>query len=268
MSTELRTVSFMQIVSRTSTADYVIPEKIKVSEQCKDFLQRCLTPDPKQRISIQQIYDHPWFKQDLPPQVMASQKIWTLSEYKIFFEPLSKTVGSNSRKNPKLRSKTCRAAWFLYEQNQDPQQAVRFVDLWALSHHSHHALTEHGIEVYQVSSWNCDSTSPIMMRYCSCSCWLASFLISQWLYIYMYIYVPVCCSCRQGLWMLVIWKGQEAQLSKRWSKQTWDSLSKRPEAFQASLGNYQALTLIRIWIDRSLRWWLTVWTALHDISWP
>ena len=72
----------MQIAQRASTADYIIPAKVKVSEDCKDFLKRCLTPDPKERLSVDGIFDHPWFAKRLPAQVMTAQ--WIVPDLSVF----------------------------------------------------------------------------------------------------------------------------------------------------------------------------------------
>ncbi|XP_074471490.1 serine/threonine-protein kinase pim-2-like [Sebastes fasciatus] len=34
----------------------------KLSNDCKDFLQRCLTEDPKQRLTLEQLNQHPWIR--------------------------------------------------------------------------------------------------------------------------------------------------------------------------------------------------------------
>ena len=51
--------------------DYQFPAKPAVSASCKDLLARILVAHPVQRLSIQQIYEHPWFKQGFPKQVQC-----------------------------------------------------------------------------------------------------------------------------------------------------------------------------------------------------
>ena len=59
----------MQVLDRTMRVDYVFPRKPLVSEACKDFIARLLVADPDKRLSIQEIYRHPWFSTGFPPQV-------------------------------------------------------------------------------------------------------------------------------------------------------------------------------------------------------
>ena len=51
--------------------DYQFPAKPAVSASCKDLLARILVADPVERLSIQQIYQQPWFKQGFPKQVQC-----------------------------------------------------------------------------------------------------------------------------------------------------------------------------------------------------
>lgn len=62
----------LQIVERTCEGNYTIPDNPSVSPWCKDFLQRCLTVDPGQRITVRDIYDHLWFKLNFPESVPLS----------------------------------------------------------------------------------------------------------------------------------------------------------------------------------------------------
>jgi serine/threonine-protein kinase SRK2 len=38
----------------------------QVSAECRDLIARMLTVDPRDRISVADIQQHPWFQQDLP----------------------------------------------------------------------------------------------------------------------------------------------------------------------------------------------------------
>jgi serine/threonine-protein kinase SRK2 len=56
----------MQLMfERIIAADYA--PITHVSEACQDLLRRMMTSDPKNRISVQGIMQHPWFLHDLPP---------------------------------------------------------------------------------------------------------------------------------------------------------------------------------------------------------
>lgn len=43
----------------------------RLTNDCKDLLEQMLHPDPAQRITIEGIKDHPWFKVDLDPGLLA-----------------------------------------------------------------------------------------------------------------------------------------------------------------------------------------------------
>ena len=49
--------------------DYHIPSHVKLSEDCKSLLSRILVPDPTKRITIEAIYNSPWYLKNLPPGV-------------------------------------------------------------------------------------------------------------------------------------------------------------------------------------------------------
>lgn len=40
--------------------DYHIPSNIKLSEDCRDLLRGVLVADPAKRLTIEDIYNHPW----------------------------------------------------------------------------------------------------------------------------------------------------------------------------------------------------------------
>ncbi len=47
-------------------ASYTIPEGVEVSSSCQDLLARIFVPDPCQRIALDGIQRHPWFRKNLP----------------------------------------------------------------------------------------------------------------------------------------------------------------------------------------------------------
>lgn len=57
------------MLDRTIKVDYKIPSRPKVSDACVNFLGRLLVKDPAKRITIEQIYQHPWFKHGFPASV-------------------------------------------------------------------------------------------------------------------------------------------------------------------------------------------------------
>lgn len=56
-----------RILHRIMKVDYVFPAHATISDECKDMMRRVLVANPSQRLSLKQIQEHPWFKQDLPP---------------------------------------------------------------------------------------------------------------------------------------------------------------------------------------------------------
>lgn len=49
---------------------YSFPSNIAASEEVKDLIRRIFVPEAKQRITMDQIFQHPWFIQDIPPAVL------------------------------------------------------------------------------------------------------------------------------------------------------------------------------------------------------
>ena len=41
-----------------------------MSAECKDLISKVLVGDPRERYTIQQIQQHPWYLKDLPPGVI------------------------------------------------------------------------------------------------------------------------------------------------------------------------------------------------------
>lgn len=61
-------------------AEYDLPEKTRhgeiLSEDCRDLLQQILVADPAERLSVAQIQEHPWVKQDLPEGIATFNSRW------------------------------------------------------------------------------------------------------------------------------------------------------------------------------------------------
>ena len=58
------------ILERIMVVQYSFPESIPVSDECKDMLSQILVGNPKKRLTIEQIQQHPWYLKDLPPGVV------------------------------------------------------------------------------------------------------------------------------------------------------------------------------------------------------
>ena len=55
-------------IARIALVDYVIPESL--SPDLRDLLSLMLVASPEQRITLTEICEHPWFKQELPPGLL------------------------------------------------------------------------------------------------------------------------------------------------------------------------------------------------------
>ncbi|MEW5304040.1 MAG: hypothetical protein WDW38_003165 [Sanguina aurantia] len=58
-----------KMIQRILHVDYAIPAHIRLSDECKNLLSRILVADPQKRISVDSIYNHPWYCKGLPPGV-------------------------------------------------------------------------------------------------------------------------------------------------------------------------------------------------------
>eukprot|EP00798_Chlamydomonas_sp_ICE-L_P021102 gene21102-27990_t len=63
-----------KMIQRILKVDFKMPSHIKVSDACKDLFSRILVSDPLKRISIEEIYRHPWYTKNLPPGVTEMNK--------------------------------------------------------------------------------------------------------------------------------------------------------------------------------------------------
>ncbi|GIL70722.1 hypothetical protein Vretimale_3824 [Volvox reticuliferus] len=58
-----------KMIQRILHVDYHIPSSVRTSEDCRDLLSKILVADPSKRITIEEIYNHPWYLKGLPPGV-------------------------------------------------------------------------------------------------------------------------------------------------------------------------------------------------------
>ncbi|PRW60419.1 serine threonine- kinase [Chlorella sorokiniana] len=59
------------IIKHILHGSFDFPPDVPLSPECKDLIQRILVRDVTQRITLQQIQQHPWFLQDLPSDCQA-----------------------------------------------------------------------------------------------------------------------------------------------------------------------------------------------------
>ncbi|GAB4823728.1 hypothetical protein N2152v2_010774 [Parachlorella kessleri] len=57
-----------------SRADYRLPDSPAISDACHDLLTRLLEKAPAKRLSIKGVMEHPWFKQDLPAELLRQHQ--------------------------------------------------------------------------------------------------------------------------------------------------------------------------------------------------
>lgn len=56
-------------VNRIMAAKYEIPQNINLSAQARDLLRRMLRVQPMKRITLNDIKQHPWYKEALPAEI-------------------------------------------------------------------------------------------------------------------------------------------------------------------------------------------------------
>eukprot|EP01026_Neomeris_dumetosa_P045188 TRINITY_DN3826_c1_g1_i1.p1 TRINITY_DN3826_c1_g1~~TRINITY_DN3826_c1_g1_i1.p1 ORF type:complete len:373 (-),score=56.07 TRINITY_DN3826_c1_g1_i1:667-1695(-) len=63
------------MIKRILRADYVFPKALILSPECKDLIAKILVLNPMKRLTIAEIFQHPWFKKDLPSGVEDMNKV-------------------------------------------------------------------------------------------------------------------------------------------------------------------------------------------------
>lgn len=59
-----------KMLERMEGEAYVLNPQVAISEECLDILRGLLKPVPDQRLTIEAIMLHPWFRKKLPPQAL------------------------------------------------------------------------------------------------------------------------------------------------------------------------------------------------------
>ena len=60
-----QTNNLNETYKRIQKCQYTIPEDLDISEPAKDIINKILVRDPSKRLSLQQILDHPFIKENL-----------------------------------------------------------------------------------------------------------------------------------------------------------------------------------------------------------
>lgn len=61
----------LAMLQRILNVEYSLPSRVNVSPECRDLLSKLLVADPRARIPLGGIWQHPWFQKDLPEGVAA-----------------------------------------------------------------------------------------------------------------------------------------------------------------------------------------------------
>lgn len=59
------------MMGRILSMQWSMPADVPITPECRDLLTRLLEADPMRRATMQQISQHPWFLQNLPPDALA-----------------------------------------------------------------------------------------------------------------------------------------------------------------------------------------------------
>ena len=73
-------------MQRILNVEYSLPANASVSPECQDLLSQLLVADPRSRISMDGIWQHPWFQQNLPEGV-AEMNMHLLANPETFTGP-------------------------------------------------------------------------------------------------------------------------------------------------------------------------------------
>lgn len=73
-------------MQRILNVEYSLPPSANISPECRDLLSKLLVANPRNRITIEGIWQHPWFQQGLPPGV-AEMNLHLLANPETFTGP-------------------------------------------------------------------------------------------------------------------------------------------------------------------------------------
>ncbi|NP_001312234.1 serine/threonine-protein kinase SAPK3-like [Nicotiana tabacum] len=80
--------NFRKTIGRIMSAQYSIPDYVRISADCKNLLSRIFVANPSKRITIPEIKKHPWFLKNLPKDLMDGEH----SKYEEASEQLQQSV--------------------------------------------------------------------------------------------------------------------------------------------------------------------------------
>ncbi|RXH97145.1 hypothetical protein DVH24_035813 [Malus domestica] len=66
--------NFRKTIEKIMSAQYTIPDYVRVSADCKQLLSRIFVAKPSKRISLPEIKKHPWFLKNLPKELIEVER--------------------------------------------------------------------------------------------------------------------------------------------------------------------------------------------------
>ncbi|XP_076881308.1 serine/threonine-protein kinase SAPK3-like [Bidens hawaiensis] len=66
--------NFRKTIGRIMSVQYSIPDYVRVSKECRHLLSCIFVANPYKRITIEEIKKHPWFKKNMPKELVEGEK--------------------------------------------------------------------------------------------------------------------------------------------------------------------------------------------------
>ncbi|KAM0069746.1 putative protein kinase CAMK-OST1L family [Helianthus debilis subsp. tardiflorus] len=66
--------NFRNTIGRILSVQYSIPDYVRVSKDCRHLLSRIFVANPSKRITIEEIKKHPWFKKNMPKELVEGER--------------------------------------------------------------------------------------------------------------------------------------------------------------------------------------------------
>ncbi|KAK1430507.1 hypothetical protein QVD17_13303 [Tagetes erecta] len=66
--------NFRKTIGRIMSVQYSIPDYVRVSKDCRHLLSHIFVSNPSKRITIPEIKKHPWFKKNMPKELVEGEK--------------------------------------------------------------------------------------------------------------------------------------------------------------------------------------------------
>ncbi|PWA80819.1 rho-associated protein kinase 1/2 [Artemisia annua] len=65
---------FRKTIARIMSVQYSIPDYVRVSRECRHLLSHIFVANPSKRITIAEIKKHPWFKKNMPKELVEGER--------------------------------------------------------------------------------------------------------------------------------------------------------------------------------------------------